>query len=207
MQKINYFSDNSWVCDGNAQCSNGEDEASCCRPGQYRCATSGVCIPGTAVCDGWDNCADGSDEIAPACASATNHRQAIDPTLESGKSTYIVAVLVVMAATVLVIFGFYYCRRKLANNEELPDILHDSAGDPLSPKSCRMAKPMLSQKNGRKDLKPGMTVRMSTLNGSSISSSYDRSHITGFSYCSSSLFCYTFTIKLVCIYRQKLLSL
>ncbi|XP_011500691.1 PREDICTED: low-density lipoprotein receptor-related protein 6 isoform X2 [Ceratosolen solmsi marchali] len=171
--------DNAWVCDGTSQCSNGEDEINCCRPGQFRCTTSGVCISAAALCDDWENCADGSDESAPACASANNHRQAVDPSLDSGKSTYVVAVLVVMAATVLVVLGFYYCRRRLAGNEDLPDILHDSAGDPLSPKSCRMAKPMLAQKNARKDLKPGMAVRMSTLNGSSISSSYDRSHITG----------------------------
>jgi low density lipoprotein receptor-related protein 5/6 len=176
------------VCDGTSQCSNGEDEVNCCRPGQFRCTTSGVCISAAALCDDWENCADGSDESAPACASANNHRQAVDPNLDAGKSTYVVAVLVVMAATVLVVLGFYYCRRRLAGNEDLPDILHDSAGDPLSPKSCRMAKPMLAQKNARKDLKPGMAVRMSTLNGSSISSSYDRSHITGFSYCSLSLF-------------------
>lgn len=70
----------------------------------------------------------------------------------------------------------------------MPDILHDSAGDPLSPKpNNRMVKPMfVSQKNNRKDvggsggLKAGMeAVRMSMLNGSSLGSSYDRSHITG----------------------------
>lgn len=59
----------------------------------------------------------------------------------------------------------------------------------MSPKSnsnSRMAKPMfVSQKNNRKDggnggLKVGMeAVRMSMLNGSSLGSSYDRSHITG----------------------------
>lgn len=50
-----------------------------------------------------------------------------------------------------------------------------------------MVKPMfISQKNNRKDgggsggLKVGMeAVRMSMLNGSSLGSSYDRSHITG----------------------------
>lgn len=82
---------------------------------------------------------------------------------------------------------YYYFR--FTGNEGLPDILHDSAGDPLSPKSSnnRMVKPMfVSQKNNRKDagtsggLKVGMeAVRMSMLNGSSLGSSYDRSHITG----------------------------
>lgn len=84
----------------------------------------------------------------------------------------------------------YYCIIRFTGNEGLPDILHDSAGDPLSPKpssNSRMVKPMfVSQKNNRKDgggsggLKVGMeAVRMSMLNGSSLGSSYDRSHITG----------------------------
>lgn len=76
---------------------------------------------------------------------------------------------------------------RFVGNEGLPDILHDSAGDPLSPKpnNNRVPKPMfVSQKNNRKDggsgLKAGMeAVRMSMLNGSSFGSSYDRSHITG----------------------------
>lgn len=77
---------------------------------------------------------------------------------------------------------------RFIGNEGLPDILHDSAGDPLSPKpnNNRVAKPIFaSQKNNRKDgggggLKAGMeAVRMSMLNGSSLGSSYDRSHITG----------------------------
>ncbi|XP_058789142.1 low-density lipoprotein receptor-related protein 6 [Phymastichus coffea] len=178
--------ENAWVCDGTKQCAAGEDELNCCRPGQFRCVSSNVCISASALCDGWENCSDGSDESAPTCASATNHRQAVDPVNDSGKNTYLISVFVAMAVTALVIFAFYYCKRRFSGNEGLPDILHDSAGDPLSPKSSRMAKPMLSQKNGRKDLKPGMAVRMSTLNGSSISSSYDRSHITGFSYCASS---------------------
>jgi len=81
-----------------------------------------------------------------------------------------------------------FCYR-FTGNEGLPDILHDSAGDPLSPKPSnnRMVKPMfVSQKNNRKDgggsggIKIGMeAVRMSMLNGSSLGSSYDRSHITG----------------------------
>jgi len=78
---------------------------------------------------------------------------------------------------------------RFTGNEGLPDILHDSAGDPLSPKLNRVVKPMFPlQKNNRKDgsggvgsgLKGGMdAVRMSMLNGSSLGSSYDRSHITG----------------------------
>ncbi|XP_012280055.1 low-density lipoprotein receptor-related protein 6 [Orussus abietinus] len=172
--------DMAWVCDGTAQCHDGLDEAHCCRAGQFQCSGTGVCIPATALCDGWENCADGSDETAPACTSANNHRQDAGPSLDSGKSTYIVVILVIMSVVIVIVLGFYYCRKRLAGNEELPDILHDSAGDPLSPKPGRAAKPMLAQKNGRKDLKAGLeAMRMSTLNGSSIGSSYDRSHITG----------------------------
>ncbi|XP_012250592.2 low-density lipoprotein receptor-related protein 6 [Athalia rosae] len=171
--------DMSWVCDGTTQCHDGLDEAHCCRPGQFQCKRTRVCISATTLCDGWENCADGSDESASACASA-NHRQDVGPTLDSGKSTYVVAILVVMAAGILVVLGFCYCRRRFASNEDLPDILHDSAGDPLSPKPGRAAKPMLAQKNVRKDLNTGAeAVRMSALNGSINGSSYDRSHITG----------------------------
>ena len=181
----------SWVCDGTAQCQDGLDEAHCCQPGQFRCTGTPVCISGTALCDGWDNCADGSDEKAPVCAAANNRRQDIGLSTETGKSNYVIAIIVVVIAVTLVaIPGFFYCRRKLASNEELPDILHDSAGDPLSPKPGRSGKPILTQKNGAKDLKASLkTVRMSNLTGSSIGSSYDRSHITGesptlFSICS-----------------------
>ncbi|XP_029038470.2 low-density lipoprotein receptor-related protein 6 isoform X1 [Osmia bicornis bicornis] len=172
--------DMAWVCDGTAQCHDGLDEAHCCRPGQFQCIGNRVCISGSALCDGWDDCADGSDEHASACTPANNPRQE-NNSLEPGKITYVIIVPIGLIVTIATIAsGFYYCRRKFINNEELPDILHDSAGDPLSPKPTRLVKPMFAQKNCRKDLKMGMeTVRMSMLNGSSIGSSYDRSHITG----------------------------
>lgn len=171
--------DISWVCDGTVQCQDGADEAHCCQAGQFRCALTSVCIPGSRLCDGWDNCADGSDESAAVC-SPPNPRQDVGPSVSTGKNSWIFGVVAVMGVFGAVSFGVYYCRRKLANNEELPDILYDSAGDPLSPKPGRSGKPMLVQKNGTKDLKAGLkAVRMSALATSSIGSSYDRSHITG----------------------------
>ena len=166
----------AWVCDGTTQCHDGLDEAHCCRPDQFRCTGNGVCISGSALCDGWEDCADGSDELTASCIPANNPRQE-NNSLESGKITYVIVVLIGLIATiVVVVFAFYYRKKKFINNEELPD----SAGDPLSPKPARLAKPMFAQKNCRKDLKMGMeTVRMSMLNGSSIGSSYDRGHITG----------------------------
>lgn len=138
------------------------------------------------LCDGWNQCADGSDELESNCIglSNNNRRQTLDTsTIDTGKNTYLIILLIFALSGGTFIVAFYYCRRRFNGNEELPDILHDSAGDPLSPKTYRMAKPMLAQKNSRKNLKLDTTIRMSTLNASSISSSYDRSHITGFSYC------------------------
>lgn len=172
--------DQSEVCDDRAQCNDGSDELHCCRPGEFRCTGTRVCIAGTLLCDGWEHCADGSDESTPACASANIHRQDVSAVpSETTKGTYLVAVLVVIFGIFTAVIGSYYCHKKMTSNEDLPDILHDSAGDPLSPKPNRNLKPLMMQKNG-KNMKVGMeAVRMSTLNGSSIGSSYDRSHITG----------------------------
>ena len=173
------FTDISWVCDGTAQCSDAFDEANCCRAGEFQCSGTGVCISEATLCDGWDNCADGSDENTPACVSMNNRQQDSNPIIDSGRSTYIVVILAVLIIFVGGGVSVYYCRKRISANE-LPDILFDSAGDPLSPKPSRVAKPMLVQKNSRKDHKPGIdAIRLSTLNGSSIGSSYDRSHITG----------------------------
>ncbi|XP_014208646.1 low-density lipoprotein receptor-related protein 6 [Copidosoma floridanum] len=179
--------DNAWVCDGTAHCSRGEDEVNCCQHNEFRCKNSDVCLPISALCDGWANCADESDELESSClGSIDNRRQPLDPALDAGKNAYLLILLIFTLSGITFVFVFYYCRRRFTSGEELPDILHDSAGDPLSPKTYRLAKPMLNQKNSRKNLKLDTAVRMSTLNASSISSSYDRSHITGFSYCASS---------------------
>ncbi|KDR08547.1 Low-density lipoprotein receptor-related protein 6 [Zootermopsis nevadensis] len=180
--------DMSWVCDGTSQCPDNYDESQCC---EFQCLTSGVCIPHSAVCDGYENCADGSDEAPLECAGGANHpRVDVISYGDSNKSTYVVSVLVILAS--VVVFGLigFYCRRRVAgaNNITLNNDLDDSAGDPLSPKpSHGVPKPICPvaeiQKNGRLDKgnkKSGNdTVRMSMLNGSTTSNSYDRSHITG----------------------------
>jgi len=80
---------------------------------------------------------------------------------------------------------FFIIISRFVGNEGLPDILHDSAGDPLSPKpNNHTPKSMFVSQKNRKDggssLKAGMeAVRMSMLNRNSLGSSYDRSHITG----------------------------
>ncbi|XP_047359021.1 low-density lipoprotein receptor-related protein 6 [Vespa velutina] len=172
--------DISWVCDGTPQCHDGLDEAHCCRTGQFQCIGSGVCISETALCNGWDDCADGSDEIPQTCTPTTDQSQSSGSGTEPTKSPYVITVVIMIAAIIAIVLGFCYYRKKFGSNEDVPNILHDSAGDPLSPKPNRVVKPILAQKNGRKDLKTEVeAVRMSALNGSSIGSSYDRSHITG----------------------------
>ena len=114
----------------------------------------------------------------------------VPPYGDSNKSTYVVSVLVIIVSVIILGILAFYCRRRIvgANNATLNGYLGDSAGDPLSPEPSRgVPKPICpvvgTQKNGRLDKgskKPGNdAVRMSMLNGSTTSNSYDRSHITG----------------------------
>lgn len=61
----------SWVCDKESDCANGEDEENChgtetgggatgCA--EFPCLHSGGCIPFSALCNGHQDCADNTDE-------------------------------------------------------------------------------------------------------------------------------------------------
>ncbi|XP_046845225.1 very low-density lipoprotein receptor-like isoform X2 [Xenia sp. Carnegie-2017] len=54
-----------WKCDGEDDCTNGEDELNCppttCLPDHYQCR-SGRCIPNSWICDGSKDCPDEDDE-------------------------------------------------------------------------------------------------------------------------------------------------
>uniref|UniRef100_A0A7N6AFV1 EGF-like domain-containing protein n=1 Tax=Anabas testudineus TaxID=64144 RepID=A0A7N6AFV1_ANATE len=72
----------SFVCDDEADCDDGSDEASCppvtCSSMSFQC-NSTVCIPRLWLCDGDVDCSDGSDEWAQTCgtkrpASAATHQ-------------------------------------------------------------------------------------------------------------------------------------
>lgn len=58
-----------FLCDGTADCPNGDDERGCpfdakkrCSPGKFRCIGDGTCLPIEKFCDGVAHCVDGSDE-------------------------------------------------------------------------------------------------------------------------------------------------
>jgi len=56
----------TWQCDGDKDCTKGEDEKGCsvnCLSTQFRCADGTRCIPTRWQCDGSAECDDGSDEL------------------------------------------------------------------------------------------------------------------------------------------------
>lgn len=154
--------DKSLVCDGITNCADGHDEADCCKnPQDFQCPINKVCVSATFLCDGWDNCADGADE-APELCSQTNRR--IAPA--SDKKTFIIVTVVVVVLAFSVAYFWQLCRSKLTGSSNEPK--DDPSADPLSP-SVRVAK-IVSVADA---------VRMSTLNRSSNTGSYDRNNITG----------------------------
>ena len=56
----------NWRCDGNQDCTGGEDEKNCltaaCPPEMFMCNSSNRCITQRWVCDQDQDCDDGSDE-------------------------------------------------------------------------------------------------------------------------------------------------
>jgi len=64
-----------WICDGEPDCPDGEDEtdstcnANECQDDQFRCS-NGKCIEQREKCDGTNHCTDGSDE--KNCTSKLN---------------------------------------------------------------------------------------------------------------------------------------
>lgn len=64
----------AWVCDGQADCDQAEDEKNCtntCQVDDFMCMHSAGCFPNKSVCDGIADCADGSDEWGCEKSSTT----------------------------------------------------------------------------------------------------------------------------------------
>ena len=52
----------SWICDGNKDCRNGEDELNCCKSNQFTCQDGFKCIEKSQLCDEKKDCDGGEDE-------------------------------------------------------------------------------------------------------------------------------------------------
>ncbi|XP_021926324.1 low-density lipoprotein receptor-like isoform X2 [Zootermopsis nevadensis] len=67
-----------WVCDGDADCKGGDDEAQCvsCGRDELYCRMRGVttCLSPELLCDGRRDCLDGSDEDPDRCHSSCEFR-------------------------------------------------------------------------------------------------------------------------------------
>ncbi|XP_052813760.1 low-density lipoprotein receptor-related protein 1-like isoform X2 [Mya arenaria] len=78
MNKSSQCVPKSYVCDGHADCEQGEDEKNCAgvpifqcsNVTEFTCRKGGECISIGWLCDGEEDCADGSDEDVGTCQKA-----------------------------------------------------------------------------------------------------------------------------------------